>query len=103
MSASIILDMTYGIKINSPDDGIIKVAIEGVNTILDIAAEGLFFVDLFPILRHVPSWFPGASFQKKAEKGRYMSHRTLELPYQQTIEMMVSIPRKASDASKYIV
>jgi hypothetical protein len=89
LTSSIILDMTYGIKIESFDDGIIKIAVEGVNTVTDLGADGLFLVDLLPILRFVPSWFPGASFHKKAEEGRKISQCTLEMPYQLTIEMMV--------------
>jgi len=30
------------------------------------ASPGAFLVDFIPILKHVPEWVPGASFQKKS-------------------------------------
>ena len=35
---------------------------------------GAFLVDIFPLLRFVPSWVPGACFQKKATQWKTASH-----------------------------
>ena len=31
----------------------------------EVAVPGRFFVDLFPFLRHVPSWLPGAGWKRR--------------------------------------
>jgi hypothetical protein len=33
----------------------------------ELAIPGSFLVDIFPILRFVPSWFPGAGWKRKLQ------------------------------------
>ena len=39
---------------------------------------GSFLVDLFPSMKHIPAWFPGAGWKRKAntwrELGEYFAH-----------------------------
>ncbi|OJT13611.1 O-methylsterigmatocystin oxidoreductase [Trametes pubescens] len=63
MSASAILKLVYGIDIVDEDDERIVIPHAALETTRR-STPASFAVDLFPILRHVPSWFPGAGFQK---------------------------------------
>ena len=36
----------------------------------DLFVAGAFLVDIIPILKYVPEWFPGAKFQSQAAKMR---------------------------------
>jgi hypothetical protein len=46
-------------------------------------------VDVFPILKHVPEWVPGAGFQVQAKKWREMIVRTSEESYAAMIKAIV--------------
>ena len=60
----------YGIAVQESDDPYISIAEKVMSGVAEVAIPGSFWVDLFPILKHVPSWFPGAGFQKKAARWR---------------------------------
>ncbi|KAK7062611.1 hypothetical protein VNI00_000099 [Paramarasmius palmivorus] len=65
-SASTIMNVTYGIEIEEEDDHYITVAETALEGMAKAAHPGAFLVDIFPILKHVPAWFPYAGFQRKA-------------------------------------
>jgi hypothetical protein len=82
--------MAYGVKINSFDDNIIAAANEGAVAATKIAEVGLYLVDLIPVLKYLPTWFPGTEFHKIAANGRRLSQQTLNYPYDTTVELMVT-------------
>ena len=60
------LSMTYSIKVQPYNDPYIKIAEEAVESISELMIPGAFLVDIIPILKYVPEWFPGAKFHSKA-------------------------------------
>ena len=52
---------------------------------------GAFLVDLLPILKYVPSWFPGAGFQKKAARWRKAINTMAERPFRHVQEQLVQV------------
>ena len=58
--------MSYSIKIQPYEDPYIKIAEEASAAIGELMIPGAFLVDIIPILKYVPEWFPGAEFQRKA-------------------------------------
>ena len=58
--------MTYSIKVRPYNDPYIKIAEEALGAIGELLIPGAFLVDIIPILKYVPEWFPGAKFQSKA-------------------------------------
>ena len=60
------ISMTYSINIRPYDDPYIKIAEEAVSAAAELVIPGAFLVDIIPILKYVPEWFPGAKFQRKA-------------------------------------
>ena len=58
--------MTYSINVRPYNDPYIKIAKEAVASIAELLIPGAFPVDIIPILKCVPEWFPGAKFQRKA-------------------------------------
>ncbi|KAF8815155.1 cytochrome P450 [Phlegmacium glaucopus] len=75
-SGDIILSTTYGFKIDSKSDPYILLAEAAVEPALKALNPGAFLVDLFPILKYVPSWIPGARFKRDAREWR---RRTISL------------------------
>jgi hypothetical protein len=73
----------YGIAVQEYDDprAYISIAEEVINGVAEAGVPGAFLVDLFPILKYVPSWFPGAGFQKKAVRWREANHIMAEKPF----------------------
>ncbi|KAI0318587.1 cytochrome P450 [Amylostereum chailletii] len=47
-------------------------------------------VDKFPLLRHLPSWFPGASFQRNAATYRNIARRLIDEPFQESVRKIQS-------------
>ena len=60
------LSMTYGINILPYNDPYVKIAEEAMAAMAELLVAGAFLVDIIPILKYVPEWFPGATFQRKA-------------------------------------
>ncbi|KAH6891777.1 cytochrome P450 [Coprinopsis sp. MPI-PUGE-AT-0042] len=63
---SFILRAAYGIKVEADDDVYIKQAEHGMSAMAAAGTATSYLVDFIPLLRHVPAWFPGASFQREA-------------------------------------
>ena len=70
----------YGISVQESDDPYISIAEVVLSGGAEAGVPGAFLVDFLPFLKHVPSWFPGAGFQKKA------------LPWREAINSMANKP-----------
>lgn len=60
------LAMTYGIKVCPYNEPYIKLAEKVLEAIAEFFIPGAFLVDVIPISKYVPEWFPDARFQSKA-------------------------------------
>jgi len=89
---STVLSMTYGINIRPYDDPLIAIAEEAVEAMSELMIAGTFLVDILPILKHVPDWFPGAKFQKKAAITRTHAENIRNATFAATKEVMVFTP-----------
>lgn len=81
----------YGQKIDKLDHEYVvaaQVAMEGLS---EATAIGRFWVEAFPVLRHIPSWVPWTGARRLAEK--YLPIVTLarEKPFQEVEHLAVSI------------
>lgn len=88
---SVITAVLYGKQVSGPDDPYVinaKTAMEGFGMAV---LPGAHLIEVFPILRHIPSWVPGASARKLADKYRPHVLRLLEEPYAEVKASMVRI------------
>ena len=81
----------YGIAVQESDDPYISVAEVVMNGVAEAGIPGSFLVDLFPILKHVPSWFPGAGFQRKAACWREAIKTMVDKPFHHVQEQLVQV------------
>ena len=81
--------LAYGLDIKETDDPHVKRAETTMQSILDVTGSGIYLVDIFPILRYLPSWVPGATFQKDAIVHRRFQEDFRQLPYEETIKNIV--------------
>jgi hypothetical protein len=89
--AATIMDIAYGITVQESDDPYISIAEEALMGLSEAAVPGAFWVDLVPILKYVPSWFPGAGFQKKAARWRELANAMAEKPFRYVKEQVVRL------------
>ena len=80
------MDISYGITTLDSNDPYISIAEEVSGGIAEAGVPGAFLVDLIPILKYVPSWFPGAGFKKKAKRWRACFANIIEKPYQRVMD-----------------
>jgi hypothetical protein len=81
----------YGIAVKETNDPYISVAEEVLDGLARAGVPGAFLVDLIPILKYVPSWFPGAGFQKKSARWREVNHVMAEKPFGHVKEQLVRV------------
>ncbi|KXN80787.1 O-methylsterigmatocystin oxidoreductase [Leucoagaricus sp. SymC.cos] len=79
----------YGIPIQRKNDPMVRLAVLAFEeALVEAATPGRFLVDIIPILRHVPVWFPGAGFKSQAKEWRSVLLRARDEPYRATITAM---------------
>ena len=87
--AATIMKIGYGISVQESDDPYISIAEEVLNGAAEAGIPGTFLVDMFPFLKYLPSWFPGAGFQKKAARWRELVNTMAEKPFRHVQEQLV--------------
>ena len=84
------MKISYGIAVQESDDPYVSVAEEVMGAVAEVGIPGAFWVDLFPILKYVPSWFPGASFQRQAARWREAVNTMAEKPFRHVQKQLVN-------------
>ncbi|KAH6918175.1 O-methylsterigmatocystin oxidoreductase [Coprinopsis sp. MPI-PUGE-AT-0042] len=82
LSGSIIMEITYGVRDPKYTDTLVDDAEAIIAGFGEVSVPGRFLVDMFPILRYIPSWFPGAGWKRRldgiAAKSRDVYQRTFD-------------------------
>ena len=79
--------VTYGLNVQPDNDPYINTSEEAVHMLAKTLGSN--FVDVLPILRHVPEWIPGAGFRTKAREGKTLAHGILENPFKVAKDLIV--------------
>ncbi|KAF9463048.1 cytochrome P450 [Collybia nuda] len=80
-ATALIMRITYGHRITTNDDPYLRIA-ESINfAASNCGPPGGTPVDVFPILRYFPSWFPGAYYAGFARSQKALVARQHEFPY----------------------
>ncbi|KAJ4485412.1 cytochrome P450 [Lentinula aciculospora] len=90
MIGAIIIGVAYGVPVQPKDDPNIIAASKMYSVLNAAILPGAFLVDVFPILKYVPSWFPGASFKQKAKAWYGIRNATITPPFMQVKEAMTN-------------
>ncbi|KAF8517574.1 cytochrome P450 [Hysterangium stoloniferum] len=101
-SGAVIMKIGYGYEVKSENDYYLGLAQESMRVASLAAAPGRWLVDSLPILRYVPSWFPGAGFKRKAaEWGQTLYAQSLE-PHEYVKSEIAAGMAVPSFTSKYL-
>lgn len=79
-AGSILLHAIYGVNEDKLRDHLNHTVDRAVQDLYE-AADGKYLVNALPILRFVPSWFPGAQFKRHANIWSVGFHKMVEEPY----------------------
>ncbi|PPQ73581.1 hypothetical protein CVT26_010565 [Gymnopilus dilepis] len=101
-TGAVILRISHGYDVREKDDPYITLAEEALEQFSLSTAPGGFLVNLIPPLRHIPEWFPGASFRKTAKKWADTLNTLVEMPHQYVKKQMELGTAKASFTSQLL-
>ena len=87
--AATVAQVVYGITLEHVDDKYFQMVKQITDIGEEITVPGRFLVEAFPVLQYVPSWFPGASFQKLARYYRDLGVPMRNKPFDAVKESMV--------------
>ncbi|KAK7695653.1 hypothetical protein QCA50_000289 [Cerrena zonata] len=83
MAGAIILMITHGYTVKEEGtDSFVSIADKVLDEFAQATTPGAFLVDALPILRYIPSWFPGARFQRLAAEWRKNLTYMVETPFE---------------------
>ncbi|KAJ7250652.1 cytochrome P450 [Mycena rebaudengoi] len=101
-SGTVVLRLAYGYKPAGREDRLMKLINEAMIQWSEMTASGAFAVDVFPILRFVPEWFPFAGWKKKIPKYRQTLQDMLNWPYDWVREEMTTGTAQESFLSDHL-
>ncbi|KAJ7490114.1 cytochrome P450 [Mycena galericulata] len=88
-AAAMVLHITYGYKIKEAgNDPFVDLADKAMLEFSEIMRPGSFLIEVLPILKYVPSWFPGANFKRIAQKYANSCDEMAEVPLAYVREQM---------------
>ncbi|KAJ3483939.1 hypothetical protein NLI96_g5970 [Meripilus lineatus] len=79
---AMIVNITYGIKIDDLNDEYVVVAREAVEGVVRAGVPGAFWIEYLPFLKSIPSWVPGATFKRVSEYYKPLVQRMIHPPFQ---------------------
>ncbi|KZT20213.1 cytochrome P450 [Neolentinus lepideus HHB14362 ss-1] len=89
-AAAVIMRVAYGYSVTEENDFFVRTA-EEASQISGLAmAPGRWLVNYFPLLRFVPSWFPGAGFHRQATIWRKELNALSGIPHQWLRDQMAA-------------
>ncbi|KAF9447118.1 cytochrome P450, partial [Macrolepiota fuliginosa MF-IS2] len=82
------IKVAYGITIEEKNDPIVtnvEVCLEGL---AEAGNPGSFLVDIFPMMKYIPDWFPGAAWKRKAARWRHFNGLVRNGPWDRVKDQM---------------
>lgn len=91
-AGSLTLSVVYGYEVVSDQDEFLSLAEECVNLLSNriTAGGGIWPVDIFPVLKHIPLWMPGSGFKKNAIIWKKKMEEFVDRPFEYVKTSMVS-------------
>ncbi|KAG6369345.1 Cytochrome P450 monooxygenase [Boletus reticuloceps] len=87
-TASTIMAVIYGYEMAPQNDFFASIANRASEMLTNCFFPGAALVNAFPVLQHLPEWFPGTGFKHYAKICRKLTHELRELPFEFVQEQM---------------
>ncbi len=92
---SSIMRISYGIDVDKEKVPYLTIAEDAMQTFSDAFVPGRYLVETFPLLRFLPSWFPGAKFKREGTAWTPIVNRLRDTPWNATVAALVCPDSKA--------
>ncbi|EMD42231.1 hypothetical protein CERSUDRAFT_110763 [Gelatoporia subvermispora B] len=89
-AAAIVIQITYGHQIAPEGDWYVTLADKAITTLGKAGIFGTYIVDYLPILKYIPTWFPGAKFKRLAAEWRTLNQEMVNKPFDMVKERVLS-------------
>ena len=86
---AIILKVVYAKNVTGLDDPYLRIVNKSMEGLSLQKVPGAFWVEYFPWLKYIPSWFPGARFKKIAEHYKPVVETMINQPFDEVISAVV--------------
>jgi cytochrome P450 len=96
------MSLTYGYDLKGNDDHMIAAPVQGTEMLGQLILPGAALVNHLPFLRHIPSWVPWFNYESLAQKGRELSSRMRNEPFNFVKTTMQDGTAVQSLASEYL-
>ncbi|KAF9448958.1 cytochrome P450 [Macrolepiota fuliginosa MF-IS2] len=80
-AVAVIMNVAYGYQVGSEEDEFVHLLEKSFELSGSLNVPGKFWVEFFPLLRHVPEWFPGAGFKRLAKSIAGQMDQTNYIPF----------------------
>ncbi|KAF9480950.1 cytochrome P450 [Pholiota conissans] len=81
LAASIVMSAMYGYKVSPKNDYFTELAEAGMSVLSNAFYPGAAVVNILPILRYLPAWFPGTDFHRVGKEGLVTITKMQDVPY----------------------
>ncbi|KAG6847485.1 hypothetical protein H0H93_007829, partial [Arthromyces matolae] len=81
-TAAIVLEICYGHQVADKGDEYVTLADRALAGVSTSGVFGSYMVDYIPLLKHVPTWMPGAGFKRQALQWRKLALEMLNQPFE---------------------
>ncbi|KAF8883247.1 cytochrome P450 [Infundibulicybe gibba] len=81
VAAAIIMAIVYSHDVSAMNDRFVTIAETTIDHVGQALIPGASVVNTFPILRHLPSWFPGVQFHRTAGRIRKLTSEMQNSPF----------------------
>ncbi|KAF9442056.1 cytochrome P450 [Macrolepiota fuliginosa MF-IS2] len=80
--AELITEIAYGIKIKEHKDPYVERIKESLGAISEATIPGKYLVEMFPMMKYIPSWFPGAGWKRRGEYFKGLNELVAREPFE---------------------
>jgi hypothetical protein len=88
---AIVLMISHGYKVSSEKDRLVTIADSASDQLSILLAPGYFAATILPIIKYLPSWFPGAQLRQLAIEWRDAICEMTDKSYGFVMEQMVRV------------
>lgn len=84
MAGGVIMKIAYGYDVKDEQDEFVELIERANVNFSKSTVPGAFIVDVFPLLKYLPEWAPGAGFLSLAREWRQLTDANADLPFEFT-------------------
>ncbi|ESK81499.1 cytochrome p450 [Moniliophthora roreri MCA 2997] len=102
LAAAVIIGVMYGHDVTSTEDYYVQLAERAFGPLSTLGTPSAMLVNLFPVMRYLPAWFPGGGFQHLIRQSHGWINDMVEKPYSLVVDRINSGIEKPSLLAKYL-